>query len=563
MKKILPALIAILLIIIIAVFGLGWQYVEKYTYSDEKADLQEYFGVESEDEIAIILQDDRLEEKAKLIDGLCYFDMKLVHTYFNDRFYEDKTEGLVLYATPDTIVRTAIGEFSYSVGDQVIQRGYAPAVYSDDNLYLAADFVKEYANFSYEFFPEPNRMQIYTEWKERDVAHAKKKIAMRYQGGVKSPVLRDLEKDEKVIVLETMETWTKIKTDDGFVGYVENKRLIDQSTEDPIPVTDYKEPVYTNQLKDYKINLAWHGVAASAGNDTLETYVANTKGINTISPTWFYLNDNDGNIVSFASSSYVERAHEMGMEVWGLIENITNPDVDTYAVLSSTTNRTHLINVLMEETLACGMDGINVDFESLSMDAGEPFVEFIRELSIECRKKGIVLSVDNYVPIGNTDYYNRKEQGIVADYVIIMGYDEHYRGSEEAGSVASIGFVEKGIKRTLEEVPANKVINAIPFYTRIWDTTGSQVDSQAVGMDLAEEYIANHGITTVWDEDACQNYGEYENGGTKHQVWLEDAESIRVKLNVMDANDLAGVASWKLGYEKPEIWDVIGEYLQK
>ena len=217
----------------------------------------------------------------------------------------------------------------------------------------------------------------------------------------------------------------------------------------------------------------------------------------------------------------------------------------------------------MNDLITYGIDGINVDFEQLSMDCGEHFVEFIRELSAACRKNGKVLSVDNYVPRDFNDYYDRKEQGIVADYVIVMGYDEHYAGSKEAGSVASIDYVEDGIAQTVKEVPAEKVINAIPFYTRIWETTGDGISSQAVDMVTAEQFISNHGITAEWDETTCQNYGEYTSGDSRYQVWLEDADSIKVKLNVMENYGIGGVAEWRLGFEKPEIWGVIGEYLDK
>ncbi len=204
-----------------------------------------------------------------------------------------------------------------------------------------------------------------------------------------------------------------------------------------------------------------------------------------------------------------------------------------------------------------------MDFEQISADCGEHYIEFIRELSIPCRANGIVLSVDNYVPTEYTAHYDRAEQGIVADYVIVMGYDEHYAGSPEAGSVASIDFVEDGIAKTVEQVPPEKVINAIPFYTRIWETSNGQISSQAVGMEAAQEYVNAHSISVEWDEAACQNYGEYTEGGSLFQVWLEDVESIRVKLNVMDNYQIAGVASWRLGFEKPEIWDEIGAYLSR
>ena len=563
MKKIIPVLIAIVLIIVVAAVGFGSKVMEKYSYSKERADLTEYFGIMGSDDVPIILQDERIEEHAKLWDGVCYFDFATVHKYFNDRFYEDKKEGLLLYALPDKIVSTEIGSQAVAVGSESSSRDYVIARYEEDILYVAADFVKEYANFSYDLYTAPNHMQIYTEWNERQTATITKDTEVRYQGGIKSDILTDVSEGDKVIVLEEMETWTKVKTADAFIGYVENKRLSEKSAETPSPVSDYVEPVYESNTRDHKINLAWHAVGSAAGNDTLSEMMAGSKSINVISPTWFALSDNQGNFTSFATQNYVTRAHDMGLEVWALVDNFTNPDVDTYEVLAGTSTRSHLISGLIDTALAYDLDGINIDFENISLDAGEPFVEFIRELSIPCREHGIVLSVDNYVPMGYTDHYNRREQGIVADYVIVMGYDEHYSGSATAGSVASIDFVENGVANTVAQVPAEKVINAIPFYTRIWETKGTTVSSQAVGMELAQQYIADHNITTVWDEQTCQNYGEYQSGDSYYQVWLEDEDSIRVKLNIMDKYSIAGVAEWKLGFEVDSIWDVIEEYVNK
>ena len=563
MKKIIPVLIAIVLIIVVAAVGFGSMVMEKYSYSKERADLTEYFGIMGSDDVPIILQDERIEEHAKLWDGVCYFDYATVHKYFNDRFYEDKKEGLLLYALPDKIVSTEIGSQAVAVGADSSDRDYVIARYEGDILYVAADFVKEYANFSYDLYNAPNHMQIYTEWNERQTATITKDTQVRYQGGIKSDILTDVSEGDKVIVLEEMETWTKVKTADAFIGYVENKRLSEKSAETPSPMTEYVEPVYESNTRDYKINLAWHAVGSAAGNDTLSEMMAGSKSINVISPTWFALSDNQGNFTSFATQDYVTRAHDMGLEVWALVDNFTNPDVDTYEVLAGLSTRSYLINGLIDTALAYDLDGINIDFENISLDAGEPFVEFIRELSIPCREHGIVLSVDNYVPMGYTDHYNRREQGIVADYVIVMGYDEHYSGSATAGSVASIDFVENGVANTVAQVPAEKVINAIPFYTRIWETKGTAVSSQAVGMELAQQYIADHNITTVWDEQTCQNYGEYPSGDSYYQVWLEDEDSIRVKLNIMDKYSIAGVAEWKLGFEVDSIWDVIEEYVNK
>lgn len=563
-KKIIPVLIAIVLIIVIAGVSFGAKILERYSYTKERADLNAYFHMAGDGDVAIVLQNEIIEERARLFDGVYYLDLNTVHKYFNDRFYEDKGEGLLLYTLPDDIIRAVTGSNEVTDKNGVETLPYQPARYEGDTLYVAIDYVKRYSNFSYEGFTEPNRLQIYTSWEERQTSEVKKDTAVRVLGGVKSEILADVHAGDKVILLEQMETWSKVKTEDAIIGYIENKRLEEARAELPIPVTDYEEPEYTSLTRDHKINLGWHVVAGVAGNDTLDAVTAQTKGLNVISPTWFKLSDSEGNFTSFASQSYVDKAHGMGLEVWGLVENIEYKDsIDMYQILSSTTTRAKLIDGLVNTALTYGLDGINVDFEQISMDCGEHYIEFIRELSIPCRANGIVLSVDNYVPTGYTDHYDRKEQGVVADYVIIMGYDEHYAGSPEAGSVASIDFVEEGIEKTVAQVPSEKIINAIPFYTRIWETKDGQLSSQAVGMEMAEEYISAHNIQTEWDEETCQNYGEYTDGVSIYQVWLEDESSIEVKLNIMEKYQIGGVASWRLGFEKPEIWNVIEAYLAR
>ena len=565
MKKLIPVLVAIVLIIIVAAAGFGTKIISKYSYSKEYADLIEYFGIEGEDDVPVILQDEMIEEHAKVWNNICYFDLAAIHQYFNDRFYEDKAEGLLLYTLPDRIIRTEIGTTVYKSGnDESDDIGYVIARYEGDTLYVAVDFVKQYTNFSYELFTEPYHMQVYTEWNERQIADISKDTQVRYQGGIKSDILTEVSEGDSVIVLDEMEKWSKVKTQDAYIGYVENKRLADHRIEEPAPVTDYEMPEYTSISKDYKINLAWHAIYSTAGNDTLTEVLAGTRGVNVISPTWFVLTGDAGEFTSFASREYVSRAHDMGIEVWALISNITDTEtLDMYELLSKTTTRTAIIDNLINAAETYGLDGLNIDFEDIGVDTGEAFIEFIRELSIPCREKGIVLSVDNYVPMGYNDYYRRDEQGLVADYVIIMGYDEHHGNSAEAGSVASINFVENGIANTIAEVPAQKVINAIPFYTRIWETNGTTVSSQVVGMEMADEYVANHSIEIRWDEETCQNYGEYQSGNSLYQVWLEDDESIRVKLNVMDNYKIAGVAEWRLGLEKPSVWAAIEEYINK
>ncbi|MCI5586094.1 MAG: glycosyl hydrolase family 18 protein [Lachnospiraceae bacterium] len=559
-KKVIPVLVAVALIIVIGGAGLLTMFLGKYSYSDTLMDLDEYFEITEEDQVAIILKDEYIETKARLKGGAYYLDFDSVQKLLNKRFYEDEAEMLLLFTTPTEIIQTAIGSDVYYQGNSEVKEEYPLSFYQGETLYVALDFVQKFTNFSYEAFTAPNRICLNTEWGETTVAQVKKDTAVRYRGGVKSDILREVARGETVTILEELENWVKVKTSDALIGYIEKKRLTGQETIQEAAVSHYDEPEYTSLVRDYKINLGWHQVMSEAANATLDDVVRDTQGMNVISPTWFALTDNEGGIRSIASQNYVSRAHSLGLEVWALVDNFDN-NVSSYEVLSKTSSRTRLIQNLMNEVLRYDIDGINVDFEDLSYDAGEPFVQFLRELSIQCRLNGIVLSVDNYVPRESTAHYDRPEQGVVADYVIIMGYDEHWGGGGVAGSVASIGFVEDGIRQTVDKVPSHKVINALPFYTRVWKTREGQVSSEALDMETAQNFITNNNVEVYWDQETCQNYGQIQKGDTLYQVWLEDAQSIETKLTIMQKYDLGGVAAWKLGFETPDIWAVIAAYL--
>lgn len=563
MKKIIPVLIAVVLIIIIVGVSFGKGIMEKYSYSKDQADLNEYFGV-SGDEGAIIMQDEIIEDKARVsADGTFYITYDTVSDYFiYTRLYVNEMENTIRYVLPDRIISYNIGESSYMDGENENLCDYQIAFYEGDTLYIAIDFIRLFTVFDFETFREPNRIQIYTTYGEKQFATIEKDTQVRYQGGVKSEILKEVAAGDQVTVLDQMETWSKVKTTDGFIGYVENKRLGETESRMPAFVNNssmYGDLEFTGISKDYKINMGWHQVSGPGGNATLAEVTANTKGLNTIAPTWFHLTGNEGNIVSYASADYVNSAHAMGLEVWALADDFTE-EVDRYAIFSSSAARANLIQNLMREVQNYGIDGLNIDFERIDEKTGKHFVEFIRELSVECRKNGIVLSVDNYPISGGAIWYNRREQGVYADYVIVMGYDEHWGSGGTAGSVSSIGYVESGIADTLEYVPAEKLINGIPFYTRIWKTTGTEVVGESVGMQAAANFAADNGIQTQWQEEECQHYGEIQKGDTLYQVWLEDYDSVKVKLDVMKTYDLAGVAEWKLGLETPDVWDLIVEY---
>lgn len=587
-RNIMTVIVAVVFIVIILALCVITSQIEKHRPSNRLADLNEYFGFEGDlsgqgalgmkksDEVALIIDDQILEEKGVLIENEIYVPEDVIQKYLNKRFYWDANENLLTYTTPTDIIRVEVGSKEYSVGKNKQSVEYQ-IVKTDGSkaCYIALDFVTMYTAVEGSFYDgEPRRAQLTTKWGERELTSAgKETAAVRLQANIKSDILTQIDASQKVEVLDKEGDWYKVLAPGGYIGYMQKKQAADLSTD--VSSSEFVAPEYTSIKKDYKINMAWHQVTNENGNKQLSSVIENVKGVNTISPTWFSLSDNEGNFTSLASSSYVSLAHRCGMEVWALIDNFSG-EVSSKEVLSYTSKRERLINQLVAAAVEYDLDGLNIDFESIPEEAGEDFIQFIRELSTKCRVNGIVLSIDNYVP-GYTDYYDREEQGIVADYVIIMGYDEHSGASEESGSVASLPYVKEGIESTLAQAPAEKVINGIPFYSRLWKETPKteeelaaedvnseyrpyHLSSEAVGMTTMDKIVAQSGAELIWDDTAKQNYLEYAADGVTYKMWLEDAASIEEKLKLMSSYQLAGVAEWKLGLEKSEIWDVIVKY---
>ncbi|MCI6006295.1 MAG: glycosyl hydrolase family 18 protein [Blautia sp.] len=547
-KKYMPALIVCLLILVVGLIGLGVHVVMKYTPTKTHMDLNEYYGQVADGEAALILGTEVLEQRGLISGEQIYLPLEVVNTCLNQRYYWDSENSAVLYATPSEL-------FSYPAS----QEAGGEVWLKDGTVYLSLSFIKQYTDVDTYVSQDPARVAIQYEFSDIQTVMVLKNTYVRYRGGIKAEVLKEVKAGEKLIYMEGLEEWTQVATQDGYIGYIENKKI--SAPEQTACEREFQTEQYTYLSMDQPVNMAWHQVTSMEANAYLSEAIQNVTGVNVISPTWFSIQDNAGNITSIASSDYVAQAHERGMQVWGLVDNFSE-NVQTTQVLSSTSSRQNLIRQLIQAAVETGLDGINVDFEYLSEDVGIHFLEFLREMSIECHRNGLVLSVDNPVPEDFTSHYDRAEQGRVVDYVIIMGYDEHYVGSEEAGSVASLPWVEKGIQDTLAEVPAERVINAIPFYTRLWKTSGALLSSEAIGMDAAQEAVNTNQAQVYWNNEAGQNYGSYELDGDTYQIWLEDAESIAAKVQLVPRYGLAGVAEWKLGFENSSIWQVISDNLQ-
>lgn len=578
-------LLLIVLLLIIGAVG-SFAVWKKYGPSKEKADLEQYYGVANEDDLAVIVNNRVIKNEesgvpaGKLIDGEAYIEYSVVRKLINTRFYWDPNESIMLYTLPNGNVSVTVGSSDYTEISEKKSEDYTILKTEGRTAYIALPFIQKYTNMEYGVYDHPDRAVITSSFGAIQTATLKRDTQVRFQGGVKSPILTEVKKSDKVTVLEDEDGWKKVATADGFIGYVKTNTL--RKVKEETISREFEEPEYSNMSVNGKINMAWHNVENDVANSYVLETIAGTKGLTTIAPTWFSIADTKGNLNSIASSEYVNYAHQSNLDVWAVLRDFhggISSYEETYEVLSYTSRRENLINQMIAAALQSGVDGINLDFELISLECGEHYIQFVRELSVKCRQNGLVFSIDNYVPQPYNEHYNLAEQGVMADYVFLMAYDEHVDGSYEAGSVASYGYVEEGIQNALKLVPAEKLVVGIPFYTRLWFETPkteaelaeqqgteaaeypNKVSSTAMGMDEAEETLQTVGVQAEWDENAKQNYAQWEADGGVYKIWLEDMKSLEEKLKLIKSNQLAGVAEWKLGWENSAVWDLILQYV--
>lgn len=547
-KKYMPVFVVCLLIVVLAVLGGVGHVISKYIPTKDRMDLNEYYGQVAEGEAALILGTEKLEQRGIISGEEGYLPLDVVNTYLNQRYYWDAENQQILYATPSEVTSMPA---SSEAGSQVWLREGA--------VYLSLSYIRQYTDLDAYIYDNPNRIAIQYQFSDVNTVTAKKDTYVRFRGGIKSEVLAKVKKGAVLILMEELEDWNQVATMDGYIGYVQKKAV--SEPEKKTFEREFSREEYNYIAMEQPVNMVWHQVTNMEANAGFAEATANMTGVNVISPTWYSIVDNEGNISNIASSDYVNQAHEKGLQVWGLVDNFSE-NISTTEILSRTSTRQNLVRQLVDAALASGLDGINIDFEYLEEAVGIHFLQFLRELSVETHKNNLVLSVDNPVPEDFTSHYDRAEQGRVVDYVIIMGYDEHYVGSEEAGSVASLPWVEQGIKDTLAEVPAERVINAVPFYSRLWKTLAGTLSSEAIGMGQAQEVVAKYNVETYWDKNTSQNYGAFENEGAEFQIWIEDAQSIAEKVKLSSQYNLAGVAAWKLGFESSDVWQAISDNLK-
>ena len=549
---IIAAAAAGLVVIVAAMF-----VIVRYTPTKEKMSGYKYFDIDKNtDKVLVMIDGESYPDTGINIDGRLYLPQEFIADNINVGFYYDKESDATLYSDTSYIYAFKKNQNDYSDDTgKIYTMDYSVIRDVDGECFIAWDYVAERTDCEYQYASEPDRLNVTLKSEAKQCVTAGKKAAVRYRGGIKSPVLEYVSKGDRLEYVDDIDEWIKVTTVSGYTGYVKKSEVSDTFEY----VREQKAVEEHNfLLKNEKITLAWFQVSGTAGNSSIDNNMSTISGVNVIAPTWYSVTDESGNMSSYASADFVSKMHQRGIDVWALVSDF-DTNVDFAQLYSSKAARTNMVNKLVGEAKSYGFDGINLDYENIKSAYAKDYLQFVIELSVVCERNGIVLSTDNYKPEAYNRCYNLKEQSKFVDYVIVMAYDEHYAGTD-AGSVASLPFVKEAVEDTVQLVGKEHVIAGIPFYTRIWTTTDGNTTSRAVGMQAAIDQLNSDGQVALWNDDCGQYVASYTVGSSTRQIWFEEEKSIEAKMQVIQQENTAGVACWKLGLEKSTVWSVISQY---
>ena len=430
----------------------------------------------------------------------------------------------------------------------------------NDEIYLPITQMATVYNMEMTYITDKNTLVMDSLEKELIKADVSSKVSVKYKNTVFSKTVDRVNKGSKVIVVEEKNGWSKIRTNAGKIGYVktskiQNKYYVRQNLND------------VKKQSTAKINMVWdyfseYGKAANRSSTTID-------GVNVVSPSFFTvvkngngkINENVGN----NGLNYINWAKQNNYKVWAMVSNNANKDT-TSTILNSYTLRTNMINTIVSLANKYNLDGINIDFENMNESDKSMFSRFIIELEPKLKEAGKTLSVDVTAPDGGGDWsecYERDVIGNVADYIVFMAYDQNGAYSSKEGTTAGYNWVETNLNKFIkrEEIPSNKIVLGMPFYTRLWKEENGNITSKTVNMKNIDTVIPSD-VQRTWDDTLKQNYVEYTQDSGVYKMWIEDEASIKEKVGLVRKYNLAGVASWEKDREKDTIWAVIKAELE-
>lgn len=501
---------------------------------------------------------DRLDA-LRFEDEVIYFSLPIVQDYIDENIFYDDEEKTLIITDDEKVLRYTIDGKEASVNNKKFLIENAVKIF-DGRVYIPVDILLKNYNLDIDYFGNTNAIVV----DFRDIQYLRGEVVaeqavIRTDLSIKSPIIYEqLPVGSEVNVYAEYENWYKVRTLDGVPGFIEKKFIKINYVNDIFKV---KLPdVYGDTNWDKKINLTWDYTYGKVRNPN---NIGVLPGVNVVSPTWFSVVDSHGKILDKGNWEYAQKYHEIGYEVWPLIDNDFNPDL-THDLLVKSSTREKLIEDILNLVVGYGFHGINIDFENVHLKTTDYLTQFVRELYPIFKENGLVVSMD-VTGISTSENwsmsYDRKRLSEALDYMLLMAYDQHWASSPVAGSVAEYSWVENSILNVLKYVPNDKLILAVPFYTRLWIEKEGKVTSQALSMDTAAKFIQNNNLDLAWIDGAFQYYGETEKDNAIYKIWVENLDSLEYKTSLIYKYDLAGIASWRRGFETENIWSGIARIL--
>jgi spore germination protein YaaH len=509
------------------------------------------------------------EEQPRIIDGEVLLSFNNVKKYIDPNIFWDKNLKRITVTTKGRIIRMKTGSLNALVNNKSINLNIPVSIYKS-SIYLPINFLSDFYNFDIEYIKLNNvvviehRMSI-----KRYACPIAADAVIRKGSSIRFPIIYKLNDLSETFISESKiqemprifadnGKWYRVKTVEGAVGFIEKKYVsvkeIVSKNQADIPENISQEPV------SGKINLVWEMMYQ--GRPDLSA-IKEMNGLDVISPTWFQLINQKGDVINRSDAAYVGWAHSKGYKVWALLSNGFDGEM-TEKFLNDTDSRGNLIRQMLIYSSLYKLDGINIDFENVNAEDKSALTQFFREITPLLKEQGLVVSAD----INSSASYDKKEIADTVDYIMVMTYDQHWKTSPTAGSVAQIKWVENWLVKYLDSIPREKLLLGIPFYTRLWkETTDSRgnitLSCTSLKMEEAKRLVKENNAKVTWDNESGQFYTEYKKEGSTYKIWLEDQNSIDLKSSLVLKYQLAGTAAWSRTFESPEIWDVLNRNLKE
>lgn len=503
-----------------------------------------------------------LKNDVLIENDVIYLSKPDIANFFDKYIYEENETNQIITTYDKKIASIGFEGNTININGSD-KRIYANAKEVDGVIYLPISEMKDVYGIEIQNIKDSKVVTIDSISREQKKAMVSSDAAVKGTTKFISKTVDRVKKGSYVIVVsKTDDGWTKIRTENGKVGFIKSKNLVNEVT--------IRENMQEEKQIDGKINLVWDYFSQYAkAPDRTGTTI---DGVNVVSPSFFYI-DSKGNFqenVGERGKEYIKWAHDEGYKVWAMVSNSFESNMInvTSEIMNSYEKRQALIEEIVDVCVKYKLDGINIDFENMKQEDKDLYSRFIIELTPRIKEIGLVVSVDVTAPDGGETWslcFDRNVIGDVADYIVFMAYDQTSSSSTKAGTTAGYNWVSLSLNKFLktEEIDSDKIILAVPFYTVLWteDSSGKSI-GKVVNMKNIDDVLPSN-IEKKWDEDLKQNYVEYEENGKTKKMWIEDLDSIKEKLSLVTNCNLAGVAAWAKDREDPDVWNVIKEELNK